>query len=220
MARAGEHRGGLTRILIVAEQAFARLGLRTLLAERDDFTVVGEASSLEEASPRLSDLAPDVILAGDVPDGLTQGSDSTASEPIPLVLLGGDPTPVELARLLQGPVRGILSADATADEIAAALSAVTQGMLVIEPRLGLALAATLPAGEVQTLSPTEEQLTEREREVLQLVALGLPNKTIATRLSISEHTVKFHVGSILAKLEAGSRTEAVTRAARQGLLTL
>jgi DNA-binding NarL/FixJ family response regulator len=220
MARGGEHRGGLTRILIVAEQAFARLGLRTLLAERDDFTVVGEASSLEEASPRLSELAPDVILAGDVPDELVPGSGGVGSDAIPLVLLGGDPTPVELARLLQGRVRGILSADATADEIAAALAAVSQGMLVIEPRLGLALAAILPAGEVQTLSPIEEQLTEREHQVLQLVALGLPNKTIATRLNISEHTVKFHVGSILAKLEAGSRTEAVTRAARRGLLTL
>ena len=80
--------------------------------------------------------------------------------------------------------------------------------------------ATLPLPEIQTASEEDEPLTEREQEVLGLVALGLPNKTIAARLHISEHTVKFHVGSILAKLDAGSRTEAVTRAARRGLLTL
>lgn len=223
MADALERRGGLTRVLIVAEQAFARLGLRTLLAQRDDVTVVGEASSLEEASQHLGELAPDVVLAAisaDAADGPTTASDGGAPDGTPLVLLGGDPSPAELASLLQGPVRGILSADATADEIAAALVAVTQGMLVIEPRIGRALAAALPGGEIQTVPPGEEQLTDREQEVLQLVALGLPNKTIATRLSISEHTVKFHVGSILAKLDASSRTEAVTRAARRGLLTL
>lgn len=223
MADALEHRGGLTRVLIVAEQTFARLGLRTLLAGRDDVTIVEEASSIAEASSHLVEHAPDVVLAaasGEELDGLVPSLDGAESDVIPFVLLGGDPTATELASLLQGPVRGILSADASGDEIAAALVAVTQGMLVLESRLGRTLAATLPAAEVQTLAPGEEQLTEREQEVLRLVALGLPNKTIATRLSISEHTVKFHVGSILAKLDAGSRTEAVTRAARRGLLTL
>jgi len=209
--------------LIVAGQPFARLGLRTLLAEHDDLTIVGEASSLEEASRRLGELAPDVILAaplGDSSDGLMPASEAVATDSTPIVLLGGDPSPAEVAQLLQGPVRGLLSADATADEIGAALSAVTQGMLVVEPRIGRMLATTVPAPQVPAGSPGEEQLTDREHEVLQLVALGLPNKTIATRLKISEHTVKFHVGSILAKLDAASRTEAVTRAARRGLLTL
>ena len=76
-------------------------------------------------------------------------------------------------------------------------------------------AAGSPAG-----AEGEEPLTEREREVLDLMALGLPNKTIAARLGISEHTVKFHVGSVMAKLGAASRTEAVTHAIRQGLLAL
>jgi DNA-binding NarL/FixJ family response regulator len=114
----------------------------------------------------------------------------------------------------------LLAADATADEIAAALAAVAQGMVVMEPRIGRLLASTVPSSGDLTVAPGEEQLTDREHEVLQLVALGLPNKSIAARLKISEHTVKFHVGSILAKLDAGSRTEAVTLAARRGLLTL
>jgi DNA-binding NarL/FixJ family response regulator len=138
-----------------------------------------------------------------------------------VVLLGGDDLAAgDLAPLLRGPVRAILSADASAEELGAALQAVTQGMLVIEPRVAQMLAAAVPVPQSDVDDGTEETLTDREREVLQLVALGLPNKTIATRLSISEHTVKFHVGSILGKLDAGSRTEAVTRAARRGLLTL
>jgi DNA-binding NarL/FixJ family response regulator len=194
-----------------------------MLADRDDVTVVGEASSLEEASPLLVELEPDVVLAAagaEWPNRLVPALDAQASDSVPLVLLGGDPTPAELASLLHGPVRGLLSADATGDEIAATLASVAQGMLVIEPRIGRALIATLPAPETQTPAAEDEPLTEREQEVLGLVALGLPNKTIAARLHISEHTVKFHVGSILAKLDAGSRTEAVTRAARRGLLTL
>ena len=209
-------------MLIVAEQPFARLGLRTLLAERDDLTIVDEVASLGDAAPRLAELAPDVVLAAaplDPPNG-TLPSNETLADGAPIILLLGDASPAEVARALQGSVRGVLSEDATADEIVAAIGAVSQGMMVMEPRFGRLIASTVPSAESLADSATEEQLTEREREVLQLVALGLPNKTIATRLKISEHTVKFHVGSILAKLDAGSRTEAVTRAARRGLLTL
>jgi DNA-binding NarL/FixJ family response regulator len=209
-------------VLIVAEQPFARLGLRTLLAERDDLTIVDEAASLGDAAPRLAELAPDVVLAAAPVDPL--GGLSPANELLsgstPIIFLLGDVSPADVAQALQGSVRGVLSEDATADEIVAAIGAVSQGMMVMEPRFGRLLASTVPSAESFADSATDEQLTEREREVLQLVALGLPNKTIATRLKISEHTVKFHVGSILAKLDAGSRTEAVTRAARRGLLTL
>jgi DNA-binding NarL/FixJ family response regulator len=109
--------------------------------------------------------------------------------------------------------------DAGADEILAALRAVTQGLVVLDPAIARLTTLRQPA-----LTPTsaglDEALTDRETEVLQLLSLGLPNKTIATRLGISEHTAKFHVGSILAKLGAASRTEAVTLAARRGLLVL
>jgi DNA-binding NarL/FixJ family response regulator len=116
-------------------------------------------------------------------------------------------------------VRGFLLADANGDEIAAAVGAVTQGLSVLEPPLGRTLAAAAPFSAAVD-SQLEEDLTAREHEVLALLALGLPNKTIASRLLISEHTVKFHVGSIMTKLGAASRTEAVTTAARRGLLTL
>ena len=223
MADALDHRGSVTRILVVAEHAFARLGLRALLGDRSDMTVVGEASSLEEASPLLAEVEADTIVAADVGESandLVSALESVAPDSVSIVLLGADFTSSEVASLLGGAVRAILSADATGAEIAAALRAVDEGMLVIEPRVARLLAAAVPESPIETEAEGEEPLTEREHEVLGLVALGLPNKTIATRLKISEHTVKFHVGSILAKLDAGSRTEAVTRAARRGLLTL
>ncbi len=114
------------------------------------------------------------------------------------------------------PARGWLLRDASAEELSAAVRAVAAGIIVLAP--SIAREVTRPAPAVDTLDAPA--LTGRESEVLRLVAAGLPNKTIARELGISEHTVKFHVGSILAKLDARSRTEAVTLAARRGLLTL
>src|SRR5690606_25177747 len=112
--------------------------------------------------------------------------------------------------------RALLLRDAAPDRLATALSAAVQGLLVVDPVLARAL---LPMRERDT-EPLPEALTARELEVLQLLADGLPNKTIALHLRISEHTVKFHVSSILTKLNVQSRTEAVIRATRLGLVIL
>jgi two-component system, NarL family, nitrate/nitrite response regulator NarL len=109
--------------------------------------------------------------------------------------------------------------DAGADELAAAVRAVSRGLVVLDPAVAARLTES-GAAFAREGDPLDEPLTEREAEVLHLVALGLPNKTIAQRLGISEHTAKFHVGSILAKLGAASRTEAVALAARRGVLVL
>jgi len=108
----------------------------------------------------------------------------------------------------------VISPDVDAPVLIAALRAVASGLLVSDPNL----AAQVPA-EGTGLTPGGP-LSPREQEVLQLVAAGLPNKAIARELGISDHTVKFHVSSLLTKLEAGSRTEAVTIATRRGLLFL
>ena len=114
-----------------------------------------------------------------------------------------------------GP-KGLLSRDSGAANLNAALTAVAQGLVVIDAELSAAL---LPSGDTPPAVSVGE-LTPREREVLQLLAEGLPNKVLAARLKISEHTVKFHVNSIMGKLGAQSRTEAVTRATRAGLIFL
>jgi len=210
------------RALVVARQPVARAGLRGLLGELGDVLVVGVATTLEHASALALDVAPDVVLigweTGDV-DEIAALAESLGAHGIPLVLLGSPPSPDELAILLHAGTRGFLLPDATADDVGAALAAVARGLLVLDPLLGRALPVPASTTIVAQTSPAEP-LTDREREVLQLLALGLPNKTIAKRLNVTEHTVKFHVGSILAKLDASSRTEAVIRAARQGMLTL
>jgi DNA-binding NarL/FixJ family response regulator len=113
--------------------------------------------------------------------------------------------------------RAWLDPQASEDALAAAIAAVAAGLTVYSSELGPPAAdgGSRPVGGGEVTS-----ITEREHDVLVLLAAGLPNKAIALQLGISEHTVKFHVGSLLSKLEAQSRTEAVTIAARQGLLTL
>jgi DNA-binding NarL/FixJ family response regulator len=125
-----------------------------------------------------------------------------------------------------GIAYGALSRDATREEIISALAAVGNGLVVLDRRLAGELLS--PRDQRAVASPlrlpgdvgTAETLTARELEVLQLLAQGLPNKLIAVRLHITEHTAKFHVSSIMLKLGAASRTEAVTLAARRGLLLL
>ena len=130
----------------------------------------------------------------------------------------------ELAQIAgdRGLAFGALRRDATSEEIAAALSAVAGGLITLDRRFAaLLLQPPMPlAPAPERLAGPDEPLTARELEVLQLLAEGLPNKIIATRLHITEHTAKFHVSSILMKLGAASRTEAVTTAARRGLLML
>ena len=209
------------RVVIVARQAMARAGIRGILARRNDMLVAGQSATLGEMANLALDPPPDVVLAAWDPASAGEFAtlDTIAPAGTPVVLLGDMPTPRDLQSLLRAGVRGFLLPDATPEDISAALHSAYQGLLVLDPALARTLATALPA-ESPDEGSGEETLTEREREVLELMALGLPNKTIANRLDISEHTVKFHVGSVLAKLGATSRTEAVTRAVRRGILAL
>ncbi|MPZ16060.1 MAG: DNA-binding response regulator [Chloroflexi bacterium] len=211
-----------SRVLIVGRRPIERVGIQGLLEEQGDLTVVGQASSPEDARDFLAQAAPDVVLAAwDDRDDEEFAALAEAAQRAgaPLILIGEPLRSGDLAALLQLGVRGFLSPDASGEDITAAVHAAGRGFAVLEPVVAQALAPRPPVGWPEE-APGEEPLTDREGEVLQLVAQGLPNKVIAIRLGISEHTVKFHVGSILAKLDASSRTEAVMRAARRGMLTL
>jgi DNA-binding NarL/FixJ family response regulator len=133
-----------------------------------------------------------------------------------LVILSGETQPVWTHEAVRLGVRALLPRDASAAEILAAVEAAGSGLAVVDPReLDSWLAASpAPAGA------DAPSLTARELEVLRMMADGAANKAIAWKLGISEHTVKFHVASILGKLHAGSRTEAVTLGIRQGLVLL
>jgi len=209
--------------LVVGRQPIARAGLRGLLEEIDDALVVGQATTVEQAAAIALDLRPDILLVGwetGQAEEIALLAETLGPAGIPVVLLGEAPSPAELNVLLRAGVRGFLLSDATSDDVGAAIDVVTRDFLVLDAVLSRALSTPgVPTPLLGDINPAEP-LTEREQEVLQLLASGLPNKAIARRLNVTEHTVKFHVGSILAKLGASSRTEAVTRAARQGLLDL
>jgi DNA-binding NarL/FixJ family response regulator len=139
-----------------------------------------------------------------------------------VVLLVDAPNASWAADAVRGGVRSVLPSDATPDEIIAALEAAAVGLVTLPAELATELASGLRATTAVPKQPgtATQPLTPREVEVLGMLAEGLANKNIAVRLGISEHTVKTHVASILMKLDAFSRAEAVAIGARQGLILL
>jgi DNA-binding NarL/FixJ family response regulator len=137
------------------------------------------------------------------------------------VLLTDAPTAQWAAEALRAGARGVLPRDATSDEIVAAVEAAVVGLVTLPAELAVDVASASRApGAPKTAGASSPPLTRREVEVLGMLAEGLANKNIAARLGISEHTVKTHVASILTKLDAFSRAEAVAVGARQGLILL
>ncbi len=215
----------MTRVLIVAPYASLRAGLHALVAEAEDCTVVGEVGGSEELDSLLETTRPDVLLADisggtdDLPCLIELALRGRAG----LVALGeGSAT---AGRLASSALHGwaYLHPEADGDEIGAAVRAVAAGLVVLDGNhaalLKTAAVTSVPARDL-IVAEGGDSLTAREREVLQLIAQGLANKNIAARLTISLSTVKFHVASILAKLDASSRTEAVTTGARRGYVLL
>jgi DNA-binding NarL/FixJ family response regulator len=210
------------RVLIVAAYASVRAGLHALLADAEDVAVVGAVSGSDELERLLSNDPPDVVLFDDNEGDGARVLEVISGSETGLVMLGdhrGDYQRLA-ARSLHG--WAYLLKEADAGEIAGAVRAAAAGLVALDRSLAPLLTAAPLAldGPAAIASLPGEALTPREREVLQLMAEGLQNKQIANRLSISQHTVKFHVASILAKLGATSRTEAVTLGARRGHVTL
>ncbi len=141
-----------------------------------------------------------------------------APESAGFVALIDTPPPGWARRAIRAGVNAVLSREITSDEFELALDAAEQGMVLLPTEFALTLATAAP--ESLEFSDLVEHLTAREREILALMSEGLSNKQIAARLGISEHTVKFHTSSVLGKLGAGSRTEAVSRGIRGGLISL
>ena len=193
----------------------ARAGLRSMLAAVEDIgvQVVGESGPPSDPAPELS--ASEVVLVAD--EGLLDETALAVSEDGTqgLVLISDEEGTV--AKLRSMPLRGwgVVPTDAPPEEIGAAIAAVAQGLVVL-PRT-VADGALVEAPITEEIS---EPPTAREGEVLALLAQGLSNKQIARKLDISEHTVKFHISSLYAKLGAGNRAEAVSRGARYGLISL
>jgi DNA-binding NarL/FixJ family response regulator len=196
------------RLLIAAASPILRAGLEALVASSPGLEVVGSFPDLTA----VEDLRPDVVLAAVSQDQITPPPDG---EPPCYVLLSSDSRSTWTHEALRDGVRSILPMDATPSRILAAVEAAANGFAAVDPHdLERWLSTVIaPAGAIGPL-------TARELDVLSLMAEGVANKTIAWRLGISEHTVKFHVASILTKLNAASRTEAVATGIRRGLILL
>jgi len=202
---------------MVADDPLVRAGLAALLADQPGCVVVGQVGEGPDLIHALDVYRPEVLLwdvGWDSPAPSLERLVEVGDAGLPIVALVSDEAHA-LAAQAAG-TRGLLPRDSSPERLVAALVAAGQGLVVLDPSLSARL---MGAAASSSLSLVEE-LTPREMEVLRLLAEGLPNKAIAHRLGISEHTVKFHVNALLGKLGAQSRTEAVIRATRLGLILL
>lgn len=194
----------MIRVVVVAASPVARAGLESLAGSSPELQVSGAFADFSA----VEDVPSDVVLAAaaEVPP---------LPRPVPVVLLTAEAQPSWTLDAVRAGVRAILPRDATQEQILGAVLSAAGGLAVVDP----ADLETLAGASVQPVADGPD-LTPRELEVLRMIAEGAANKAIAWKLGISEHTVKFHVASILSRLGAGTRTEAVTIGIRRGLILL
>jgi DNA-binding NarL/FixJ family response regulator len=206
------------RVLLVDDHGVVRKGLQMYLGLDPELEVVGEAVNGAEAVDIAERLRPDVILMDlimPVMDGLIAIRQIKLTQPeVEIIALTSFLEDEKVYKAIHAGAMGYLLKDARAEELAAAIKAASRGEVQLHPE-----AAKRLIREVR-MPESAEKLTERETEVLRLVAKGMSNKTIAHRLVVSEKTVKSHVSNVLSKLHLHSRTQAALYALRAGLVSL
>ena len=199
------HVGDPIKVSLLTDDALLRAGLTSLLAQAGTIEVVDR----DRAEVALWDAGTDTAKA------LARLAEVRALT-MPVVAIVGDASHV--APALAAGARGVIMRDRVGPDLHAALAAVRSGLTVMDA----ALASSLVPAAAATVAPAKGrgELTERERQVVQLLSEGLSNKLIADRLGISDHTAKFHVNGVMMKLGSSTRTEAVVEAMRRGLVRL
>lgn len=210
-------------LLLLSDDRLTRAGLAAVLADAPGLQVVGESNSDHDVGDLLDLYDPDLLLWDlgwdplEAGEGGNTGLERLAAATdfaVPIVALL--PDPALATAVWHTGVVALLPRTIGTGALAAALVAAAHGLRVLDPRLAEQVVTNQPISDVDLVEP----LTPREEEVLTLLAEGLTNRAIGRALHISEHTAKFHVQALMGKLGAQSRTEAVVRATRLGLLTL
>lgn len=207
----------MIHVAMVAPVPALRAGLRALLSNDETIQIVTEAATLAEVTPLPKEVEV-LILAWSSVAATDLEQAPRSVESCALLFLLEDPSQVAQLGVLSQQAWGALSWEASAEELQAAVHAVHQGLWVGSPEVFRPLLARGTGAEMGNSEALIEALTARESEVLQMLAQGLPNKQIALALNISEHTVKFHISSIYAKLGATNRAEAIRQGVRRGLI--
>lgn len=210
-----------TRVLLVDDHAMVRRGLRDFLGIFEDIEVVGEAGDGQEALTATAALRPDVVVMDlNLPrlDGIEATRELRATRPdVEVVALTGFVDEARVMAAIEAGAAGFLLKDAEPDDVAAAIRAARNGEMYLDPAVASMVARQLRTPGGSASSADDSVLTPRERDVLALVAQGLPNRAIGDALGITERTARTHVSNILAKLGLTSRTQAALYAVEQGL---
>ena len=206
-------------VLVHSSNLIMQAGLESIISTNPALEVVGSATAKLTLRERIEETQPDVILLEWEGDQAMLVLSLVSELTTPAVVVLTDNFEQNwVTEVLNNPVQALLPRKATAEEIIASIVAAALGLVVLHPDFS----EEWQRNAVSRIAPSTpiQALTAREIEVLGMLALGLGNKTIAKQLGISEHTVKFHLSSIFSKLNASSRTEAVTLGARLGLILL
>ena len=209
--------GGAIRIAVAATSAVRRAGLESIIRSQAEFQLAGSFGTVASLAPlaRSSDLDVIIIDSNSIHDLLLEPTLEAA-----IVLLAEVSDARSISRLLRSGVRAILSRESEPEDVLSAIFAVHDGLVLLSMPAAESLAAVFGDQAPEFEDELSEEITSRETDVLRMLAEGLVNKDIAARLGISEHTVKFHISSILDKLGASTRTEAVTQGIRRGLIPI
>lgn len=209
--------GGAIRIAVAATSAVRRAGLESIIRSHVEFHLAGGFGAVASlvSFARSTELDVIVIDTDSIRDLLLEPTSDAA-----IVLLTEVTEARSISRLLRSGVRAILSRESDPDDVLSAIYASFDGLVLLSTPTAESLAALYGDQPLEVEAELSEEITSRETDVLRMLAQGLVNKDIAARLGISEHTVKFHISSILDKLGASTRTEAVTLGIRRGLIPI